>query len=823
MDFVVLITDDEGGVAQALAEGLRHLGERPVLVRVDEHVRELAPQQFSADLADPVKVADFTAFVRQRVGPVAGILHLLPLKAWSPFSEMDLGAWRRRLCLDVKSLFYLLKAAGPDLKRAAEARNVWVMAVTGMGGSFASDGELPASFFPGHGGVTGLMKTLALEWPRVRCTAVDVNPEQPAGNVARCLLAELAAGDGRVEVGYAGSRRLSVRSRLVSLDYANPAPLRIDSDWVILITGGGRGITAEVACELAKRYRPTLVTLGRAPLPEPEESPDTANLATPQQLKAALIERMRRTGQSPTPATVEAAIARVLRDREIRRNLAALRRAGARVVYHQVDVRDAAAFGAVIDGIYQAHGRLDGVIHGAGIIEDKLLEDKSPDSFDRVFDTKVDGAFILSRALHPDSLKFLVFFSSVSGRFGNRGQGDYTAANEVLNKLAVYLDRRWPARVVAINWGPWAKTGMVSDGVRRQFAERGVQLIPPAAGCRTFDEELRFGRKGQAEVIIGDGPWKNDAIVPSVPSPAALPLIHGMSSRQGANGSVELIYTLDPGRDRYLLDHQLDGKPVLPAAMAVELMAEVVQGGWAELEVAGVRSLQVLRGIVLGDAPRDIRIAARPQTNPDHESRQLEVDAEITELGDPVHPCYRATVQLAPRLPAPPRYDHGALSSLRPFPMTVENAYREWLFHGRCFQGITEIEGIADQGMVAVLTPSSPSQCLGGAPVGRWLIDPVLLDSSFQLAILWERAQHDMTPLPSRFRGYRRFGPPPGAPVRCFLLAQSSGGGHALITNICFLDAAGRLVGLLEEMEFSCSQALNRLAGCAIPAQEASR
>ncbi len=116
--------------------------------------------------------------------------------------------------------------------------------------------------------------------------------------------------------------------------------------------------------------------------------------------------------------------------------------------------------------------------------------------------TKVDSAYILSHKLRPDTLKFLVFFSSVSGRFGNKGQSDYAAANEVLNKLAVYLDQRWPARVVSVNWGPWDAAGMVSPELREEFKRRGVSLIPAAIGQQRFIEEIIFGRKGEVEVMI---------------------------------------------------------------------------------------------------------------------------------------------------------------------------------------------------------------------------------------------------------------------------------------------------------------------------------
>jgi hypothetical protein len=64
-------------------------------------------------------------------------------------------------------------------------------------------------------------------------------------------------------------------------------------------------------------------------------------------------------------------------------------------------MRDGEAFGALIDDVYARHGRIDGVVHGAGVIEDKLVKDKTPESFDRVFGTKAASAVILSEHLKP--------------------------------------------------------------------------------------------------------------------------------------------------------------------------------------------------------------------------------------------------------------------------------------------------------------------------------------------------------------------------------------------------------------------------------------
>jgi NAD(P)-dependent dehydrogenase (short-subunit alcohol dehydrogenase family) len=208
-----------------------------------------------------------------------------------------------------------------------------------------------------------------------------------------------------------------------------------------------------------------------------------------------------RRGAASTPAELETLARRIAAGQEISRNLAALRAAGARVRYHSLDVRDGQAFGALIDRLYAEHGRIDGVIHGAGVIEDKLLVDKSRVSFDRVFDTKVMGALTLAAKLRPD-VRFVVFFSSVSSAFGNRGQADYAAANDVLDKLACQLDRRLAGRVVSVNWGPWDSAGMVGPELRREYARRGIGLIPLARGSERLLAELRASVRGDSQVIL---------------------------------------------------------------------------------------------------------------------------------------------------------------------------------------------------------------------------------------------------------------------------------------------------------------------------------
>jgi NAD(P)-dependent dehydrogenase (short-subunit alcohol dehydrogenase family) len=270
---------------------------------------------------------------------------------------------------------------------------------------------------------------------------------------------------------------------------------------VVLVTGGAYGITANLARMLADKYHPHLVLVGRSALPG-EEDELTRHVTDVQQLRGLLTEQLQAQQQKVRPAAVEAELKRLLKEREITANLAAFRKSGCEVEYHCLDVRDSKAFDALIDETYRRLGRIDGVIHGAGVISDKLILDKPVATFDAVFETKVLPALTLAARLDYASTRFIVFLSSVAGRFGNIGQADYSAANEVLNKLADQLSDAWPhLHALSINWGPW-DAGMVNDDLRRLYASRSIQPIPAATGQRHFLDELERGPRRQPEIVI---------------------------------------------------------------------------------------------------------------------------------------------------------------------------------------------------------------------------------------------------------------------------------------------------------------------------------
>ncbi len=339
----------------------------------------------------------------------------------------------------------------------------------------------------GTGGPAGLIRTLALEWPGITARAVHLESEC---DTATTLRTELRVADRTVEVGYVGGNRVRpeiVAAALPTVD----RPFPLDAESVVLVTGGARGITAKAAIAIAERYGCRIELIGRSPIPA-DEDPALAGAVDARSLRSLLAADV------AAPAEIEARCRRVLADREIRATLAALGELGS---YRVADVRSA-EFGDLIDELYAIHGRIAGVIHGAGVLEDKLIRHKTGESFERVFATKVVGVRTLVERLRDD-VDVVVFFSSISGVLGNRGQSDYAAAGDVLDKLAWSLQRRISGRVVSIDWGPWGDIGMAA-GLAGEYARRGIDLIDPVLGVEALLAELATGDDAQVILSAAD-------------------------------------------------------------------------------------------------------------------------------------------------------------------------------------------------------------------------------------------------------------------------------------------------------------------------------
>jgi hypothetical protein len=319
-----------------------------------------------------------------------------------------------------------------------------------------------------------------------------------------------------------------------------------------------------------------------------------------------------------------------------------------------------------------------------------------------------------------------------------------------------------------------------------------------------MDKELRYGKKGDVVVLLTAG---GRAAPPGGRPPARTrtgAMMDGATSTGNGRTGLEFIRTLDPSLDLYLQDHQLSGKPVLPMAVGCELMAEAASLAFPELELVGMRELKVLRGIVLEDGPRAVRILAKPLVMT---PERAEVEVTIAATEDPRRVHYRAVAELALGLPEPPRDEGLVLRDARPFPLSVNDAYR-WLFHGPRLRGIKTVSGVTGEGIAGSIRPSSPRELLAHATDAPWLIDPVVIDSALQLILFWLRMHWDVAALPSGFRGFRRFGHLSGSPVECRARIWGDPAHIIMHADVVFVGDGGRVLGVLEDVEGTCSKSL---------------
>ncbi|MBN1656109.1 MAG: SDR family NAD(P)-dependent oxidoreductase [Deltaproteobacteria bacterium] len=371
------------------------------------------------------------------------------------------------------------------VKKAAAIGVRTVLMATGSDGQSDNHGAVRPAL---GAGVAGVIKSAGRELPGLRFKVVQLDLEESAGQAADHLLKELLREDTVIQAGYQQGSRYGIR--FLPSPRSSASNFSLESGAVVLATGGARGITARMVRELARRFPCHFEIVGRSPVPESEEEPKLASCVDKKTLRQAFINEYQ--DQGLPLCEIEKNCDRVLAAREIRETIATLQKTGSTVCYHSLDVRDTHALGQLIDDIYARHGRLDGVIHGAGVVDDKRLGEKTRESFDLVYDTKVKSARTILEKLR-EYPRFFVFLSSISAVYGNAGQSDYAAANDYLNQLAQAISRFGTTRALSINWGPWAGIGMVDESLERVYRQRGIELINPREGANAFVDELVYG------------------------------------------------------------------------------------------------------------------------------------------------------------------------------------------------------------------------------------------------------------------------------------------------------------------------------------------
>ncbi|MGO9517866.1 MAG: SDR family NAD(P)-dependent oxidoreductase, partial [Candidatus Korobacteraceae bacterium] len=731
----VVIMPDKGGVASALAQQLRTKGVEVFQI---------------GDARDPVALSNsLKSWLAS--GPVQGVYWLAALDDEGPISRLSLATWHEALQVRAKSLYAVMKV----LYEQIATPGTFLVAATRLGGQHGYDES--GATAPLGGAVTGFIKTYKRERAEALVKAVDFDAHREPAKVAELLVQETLRDPGVVEIGYNDGERWTVGLQEQPAADGRPG-LTLDENTVFVITGAAGSIVSAITADLASASGGTFYLLDLVPEPDPN-NPDLKRFVSDKDgLKRELFARIQSRGERATPALVEKELAALERAHAAQSAIDAVHAAGGTAHYFSVNLADADGVAAVIKQVRESSGRIDVLLHAAGIERSHFLPDKTPAEFDLVFDVKSDGWFNLLHAIGDMPLGATVAFSSVAGRFGNAGQTDYSSANDLLCKItSSFRATRPQTRGIVIDWSAWGGIGMATRGsIPKMMELAGIDMLPPEAGVPLIRRELTAGGTC-GELVIGQrlgvlldewdatGGLDVQALASDNRVAAHGPMA-GKITGMGIYSGLTMETTLDPASQPFLYDHRIDGTPVLPGVMGIEAFAEAalcVHPGW---HVAAVEEVNFVAPFKFyRDEPRTLIVQSvyYPQ------GERLVADCRLIgrrKLANQVDPQetthFTARVRLTKQAPDTVTTEPLITSS----DSIVESAeiYRVY-FHGPAYQ-VLESAWWDGKRMVGMLAGNLPSN---HQPSDQpTLMAPRLIELCFQTAGLWEMGVQNRFGLP---------------------------------------------------------------------------
>ena len=734
----VVIMLDRGGVGKALVSRLQKLGVTTLTI-------EGAP--VTTDLEDRLKrwLAD---------GAIQGIYWLPALDVEPNIEDMELAEWRELNRVRTKNLYIAMRT----LYDSVCGPGAFLISATRLGGLHGYGSEGASA--PLGGAVVGFTKAYHIEQGMretgpLLVKAVDFEPSRKTAEPADQLIAETLTDPGVVEISYHNGLRYAVT--LVEKPAADGQPgMVLDQDTVFVVTGAAGGITSAIVTDLAVASHGVFYLLDLVQAP-PRDDPHVRLYRQDQEaLKQRLIEEARAAGERPTPVSINKRIMDIERQAAALRAIEVVEAAGGAAYYRNVNLMDGDALAAIVDEVRTRHGRIDVLLHAGGLLIDRILSDKTPEQFDLVFDVKADGFFSLIKAAKGMPIGATVVFSSVAGRFGNNGQSDYSAANDLLCKVSSSM-RSWrpDTRALAVDWTAWGNIGMASRGSVPQIMEAlGIDMLQPEAGVPTIRRELTYGG-ARGEVLVAGrlGAWveekdptggldldKVQKMLASYTNPL---LMVGEVKSAALYGGLEVQTTLDPKVQPFLADHAPDeGAPWLPGVMATEALAEVaalLAPGYTVTAMENVQMLSAFKFFRM--EPRTLCLSAQITPTANGELVARAVLRSVTKPAKEGLPSratehFVADVRLSAIPPEKPVIDF-APPDPNTLPISADEIYKVF-FHGPAYQ-------VIDRGSVAGARPAGTalvrmSHHLPPNTVPKEaasLMAPRLMELCFQAAALW--------------------------------------------------------------------------------------
>jgi NAD(P)-dependent dehydrogenase (short-subunit alcohol dehydrogenase family) len=371
------------------------------------------------------------------------------------------------------------------------------------------------------------------------------------------------------EIGYYRNKRVVLS--LDNIDRSEIVPAEsFDSDHFI-VTGGGNGITSEIVRVLSAKIKASFTIIGRTQLPPDIEELSELDQASLELKRTALYHSSKKV-RKQAPSEIEKEYGSMIKAISVYKLMKEIRENGNEVQYYSCDIRDYDGLKQVFQRSESSFGPANVIIHGAGAEKSRLIGQKTVSEFEEVFDVKAKGLCNLYRLADKEKLKVLIGFSSIAGRFGNRAQLDYCAANNFVSSFTAVVRSR-NLRTLSISWSGWKDTGMAwrNEFVKVNAEEMGIHLIEPARGSQEFLNIL-LSSVNRNELVIsrglgifaGQSKWLN--------MKNTAPLIDWISKKDGKIQKVHKVLSVKA--DPVVGHHRLGKVPLVPAVVFMEIGAQ---------------------------------------------------------------------------------------------------------------------------------------------------------------------------------------------------------------------------------------------------------
>lgn len=618
----------------------------------------------------------------------------------------------------LKGVFLLAKHLQAPLNANSKTQRTAFMTVSRLDGKFGMGKRSDISIM--GGGLSGLTKCMNLEWSPVFCRAVDVKPELAAQDIANHLFSELHDADVRyVDVAITEEGRATYQVTTAAAHPTENYEQTVTENDIFLVAGGGRGVTATCIKEMNIAFKSKFILLGRSSL-DFDLPAYAASDASPTSLKKSILEEMKSSGEKVSIKQLNSTFNKYIAKKEIEETIAHIKAHGGDAIYVAGDVTNLTIKPELLK-IEKQWGKITGIIHGAGRLADKLIQDKTEQIFDDVTSVKLDGLLELLKMVNINELRHLIMFSSVAGFYGNLGQSDYAMANEILSTAAHLFSTNHPnTKVTAINWGAW-EGGMVSPELQKMFEEAGVSLVNHPGGAARFVQELNGAYHDQPQVIIG----------------GTLPA--GISDISGELKTYTIHRHLRLSDNSFLKDHVIQGNSVLPMVNATAWMSDSCVKLFPDYKLARIEDVKLFKGIVFdGNEKEDYFTEVKEKSKTaDHIVCDVTVYSKGVKL--PLN-HYRSIITLSRKRTKKPKFK---TTTSEIHKIDGATFYKDGsLFQGPFYQGIEAVLAVDEHHiLLKCKAPAVSFEDQGQFPSTS--LNAFFLDIQYQGMILWVQKYHN--------------------------------------------------------------------------------